>query len=327
MQIPHHRLEPIDPDHPEAGYRAVIDNPKRLTAEDFGRMLIAKPHQPLKEMAAHLYYAQVAAFASLIWEGKDVDITGFEFLTPFPDRAMRFSGGSRGLPLKSTQKQVVQRMLDQGVPYPAQQVDMFLDMQLLFIIQLVREGYDVETAPFGMKYVISGRFAGPQAPLDPAIHTVDLKTYLTQATLDWQVAMEMYQKQGRLIPPAPQILAYKVTEEGIMEMMQRDAYDMEAEYRETSEMGSQSGNIVHLTGLWLAYNRADKRQGIFFLSPSGKTFRRDEASFSGLNNLLIPIPYADQTMRPGEYQVELRTIIRDRDGLQTLRLPYTALIK
>lgn len=327
MQIPKHRLEPIDPDNPSAGYRAVINNPQRITAEDFGRLLVAKPHAPLKEMAAHLYYAQVAAVASLVWEGRDVDLTGFEFLTPFPERATRFSGGSRGLPLKSTQKQVVQRMLDQGVPYAERDVDIFLDMQLFLIIQLLREGYDVETAAFRVNYAITGRFDGPQAPLDPALHDITINTDLTQATMDWQVALEMHQQQGRLTPPAPQIYSYKIVEEGIMEMMQRDNYDIEADYRETSEVESQSGNTVHLTGLWLAYNRMDKRQGVFFISPSGKTFRRDEASFSGLNYLLFPIPYADSTMRAGEYQVEIRTVIRDREGIQSVRLPCSAFIK
>jgi len=327
MKPPSYRLEPLDPDRTELGYHAVMTTPRIITAEDFGRLLITKPRQPLKEMAAHLYYAQLAAFASLIWEGWDVEATSISLLALYPDRAAGFSGGGTGTSPKASQKQIVKRMLDQGVPYSEQEIDLFLDVQLLLVLQLLREGYDVETTTFGMKQTVSGLFNNPKDPFDPERHTYDVITYQTHAMVDWHVNLDMYREHGQLTPPSPKIYNYKVTEESTTEMFQNDTYDLETDYRETSEIEAQSGNVVHLFGRWLAYNRYDKRQGLFYISPSGKTFRRDEASFSGVNYLLIPIPWADNSMRPGTYQVELRTIIRDRDGLQTVRFPYPALVK
>jgi hypothetical protein len=88
----------------------------------------------------------------------------------------------------------------------------------------------------------------------------------------------------------------------------------------TGQSGQQvsPGHMVRLRGYWLRFQKADQRQGIFLSSEDGATRRVQAVACTGLCNAAFVWP---RDLPPGNYWLELRSIIVPRDGLQRAMWP------
>ena len=150
------------------------------------------------------------------------------------------------------------------------------------VLIITREGNTVNTPLFNTSFSIGGVFNGDNDTFDPARHTVNINL---------KAGVELKKCLAELKPN-------KVQPSGTLPVISsvRDVYD------ENSE-SLKAGTLAEINGSRLKFDKADKEQGVFFISATGET-RLDKVADVKQTKILVQLPLDIET---GVYTLEIRT--------------------
>ena len=160
-------------------------------------------------------------------------------------------------------------------------------------VNLLLEGYEIEFPPFGsFELILSGTVDDRNKGFDPKIHKVHIK----------------FRESKELISELEDLLVVNKMETRIQEPSFHSFYNKTLK-SETATINPQ--NLIELTGKNLKFDESDSSQGLFFIHSSTATVTRaDEVSHNTQSIIKVKVP-AD--LSPGEYRVEVKTKVADRE--------------
>jgi hypothetical protein len=304
---PTFHLELIDEDDPTSAYRAVVNPSGHVDRRQFAENMISKGLQADVETVLALFDVEQAAIASLMWEGWDVATPDDVIAqTPWPDPALSglLGGTLSGRPVANGEY-VIERMMKLGVIPSRSQIEAFFAAQEEALADLLSNGYWVEHPLSWIYPIIEGVFHSPDDEFDPQQHHLSIKHDEETDITDWLKGYRELERRGLGDVPRPLL----------------DSFDDV----HTGQSGQQvsPGHMVRLRGYWLRFQKSDQRQGIFLNAEDGATRRVQSVACTGLCNAAFVWP---RDLPPGNYWLELRTIIVPRDGLQRTMWPRPILV-
>lgn len=169
------------------------------------------------------------------------------------------------------------------------------------IIDLVSTGNSVSTPLVNISCSIAGVFNGDDDSFDPERHTIRIGVNpgLRLKKVSEEVPVEKVQSELR--KPVP-----------------KHFFDMTTDTKDTS--AKQLGT-ARITGFLLSYDEEDEDQGIWFIKTDGQADVKvgGKLARNKPGELIFNVPETD----PGEYTVEVRSILHGNTQMRTGVLPAT----
>lgn len=195
------------------------------------------------------------------------------------------------------QEDIIDLMIGRGSTVTKAEAFSVLEEYAAAIEQLIREGDGINTPLFNLSPSIKGVFTGADESFNPARHAV--KINISAGTRLKKVASEITLKRIQGVSPQPDLLYLD---------------DLGTDTR--NEMLTP-GNIAQLKGSRLKFDLTDPTQGVFLISETNQEFRVNTVS----RNKPAQIDFLIPQLAPGNYRIELRSVIYKGKELRTGTLP------
>ncbi|WP_162231251.1 DNA-binding domain-containing protein [Sunxiuqinia dokdonensis] len=183
------------------------------------------------------------------------------------------------------QEDLVKLMLVRGSTLTETDILAVLKMEREVVCEEAAKGNNITTPLFNLGLSVKGVFNGADDSYDPTRHTVRLNLTAGSELREVASLVKLQKvKSGKVRPVIEQFV--DVSLGSVNEQL-------------------SSGGLARLRGSYLKYDPADPEQGIFFIDASNIETRVTVVSLNKPGELHFLVPQ----LPPGEYQVEVRTII------------------
>lgn len=298
-------LQLIDEDNPERGYEGIIEPVGMIPREKFAQLLVEEGLPTDAETVLAMCDAEQIAIASLMWEGWDVAAPVGVMETPWPDeKKMALLGGVLNGRAVASQKQLRQRMIEHGIPHTHGNVGAFFTAQEQVTMRLLADAYEVELPLGWISTVINGVFNSLEDTFDPERHVIDAKFEDSEINHCLTGYQELVNR--KLTGPI------------------RPLIDTCTNLNTNQDNGYVTpGQYLKIEGYFLRFQKTDPEQGVFFIAPDGQAYPMKVQVPPKLDYVVLTVP---DDLPLGTYQLELRTILIPRDGLQKVTYPLSIVV-
>lgn len=198
-----------------------------------------------------------------------------------------------------SQEDVIDLMIGRGSTVTKAEALSVLEEYATAIVQLLKDGYSINTPIFNLSPSIKGVFIGADQSFTPTLHSVKINI-------------------------APGIRLREVAPMVSVEKVKGASPQPTPEYLEDLGSGTRNeqltvGNIAQLKGSRLKFDETDPIQGIFLIDASrGETQVKTIA-----RNKPAQVDFLVPPLAPGDYQLEIRAVIYKGKELKKGSLPVS----
>lgn len=200
------------------------------------------------------------------------------------------------------QEDVIDLMIGRGSTVTKAEALSVLEEYGAAIIQLLKDGYAINTPIFNLSPSVKGVFTGIDQSFNPAIHSV--KINVTAGARIREISSQVVTEKVKGASPQP-----------------------DPEYLDDLSSGTRNdqltpGNIAQVRGSHLKFDAGDPAQGVFLVAANGIETKVVSVSRNKPAQLDFLVP----RLSPGEYTLEIRTVLNGGKDLKKGILPATLLV-